>query len=298
MHGENFFPQTTLLKTKNKHKLIYLNYLEPKLEFEKTKESPFYFDESYKDKILIRGGYAKKILDKLFIGYNSSEISSFGILKISKKIFLEAQIIKLKNDDYLLISDDLSLAYKKLSRLARLKKIIIIFDVSRLYSLFSIYNLTDTTPLKSFNPYTTTYQQVKFIQILIETNRKEQLLTLFEQSSLFAIGLETRNTFLYNNNSIPTVNTLNPKKRRELLKIIYNLNQNQRIVRFEILGFIEYQKNKIYTITKQKVGRLINIYSSFDNKYPYAFGYIKSDCFDQYFFIKSHRDYIISKLIK
>lgn len=297
MKSENLFPQTTLLKTKNNNKLVYLNFLEPKLEYEKTKTSPFYFDESYKDKILIRGSFSKKLINKLFLNYDKNNPNFIGIIKLSNKNYFEAQVIKLKNHDYLLIGDDLSLVTKKIKKLTKFKKNIIMFDLSKLYSLYSIYNFKDITKFKDYTNYQTTYQGLKFTNILIETNKQEKLKNYLQELDIFAIGLETRNTFLYNKSCIPFVNNLKTKQRKETLEILYKLSKDKKIVRLEVLGFINFQKNKVYSITKQRVGKLLNIYTSFDNRYPLALGLVDASFYEQYFFIKSRRDYIICKLI-
>lgn len=294
----NIFPQTDILKTKSSNKLIYLNYYEPNMEFIQAKKNVFYYDESYKDKILISGPNAKDFLNRLFQkSLLFKKISFYDIVPLKFKNYFEVQVIRHEENKFFIIANDLSLLIKRFKKIKRQIKSVCLFDVSKAYKLYSIFNY-DHAKIINFNNYKiipTHYQSHLYHNVLVKRN-DSNILTEFHNNNFLKVGLETMNSFLYNNNVLPYFNNLNRKTKHQIASILYetSFKGNLNLVRLEFLEN-SFHNNIIYSIKKRKVGKILNTYQLQDKSFPLAFALIKGDNADDYFFLKHERSYHLAK---
>lgn len=296
----NTFPLTNILKTKTDNKLIYLNYYEPKKEYLLAKKNVFYYDESYKDKMLISGIMAKKFLDCLFkktISFNSQ--SFYDLIYIKFKNYIEVQIIFLDYNKYMLVANDLRFLIKTFKKIKKNLKKVQIFDVSKAYKLYSIYNCNDSkiSLLTNIKPIKTNYQNITYYNIIINSNDKEKH-QKFIQANFLKVGLETINAFLYNNNVIPYFNNLKNQTKKIIASIFYGINikNKYKIIKVELIES-PLHNNYIYSITKKRIGLILNTYYQFNKKYPFALALVPYNYSDKYLFLRHKRKYYVGRKI-
>lgn len=278
------------------NKYLLVNKYEPNYEYLHITKDIHYFDESYKDKILITGPNCSLFLNKYFSN-KDTVLSNYKIIKL-KNNYLKIQVFKINNYNVVLIGDKLCSYLKQIKRLSKSIKDINIYNITSGYDLYSFFNPNNNKPLslpslKDYSIYRrTNHNNLFYDSFLVNHKNKQTFKELIK--NYFQIGEATYNQILIDNNIIPFFNNIDIKYKKKLFS--EKENKRYKIINIEIeIPFCPNINQKIYTFSKESIGKIIYTYNH--NNKTKAFCAIKENNHDNHFYIKNKKKLHLCKLI-